>query len=116
MSFNYSIITGDLLGMVESHCTPPAPLSEKENSKVSTEQKPIATEESQRNLDKVDEQMVIELSNHLNGSLKTSGTMENSPANEEYSNKVESAIADTDEEEPHSLCRWPSKSGIFRKV
>lgn len=50
-----------------------------------------------------------EAPNHINGTLKISVV---SQINEDSNNKLE----DNNEKEPHSLWKWPAKSGKFTKV
>lgn len=104
--------------MAEPHITLPPSSSEKENA-ADNQQKMNSKEKD--DIESTEENAggsisVIEIPKHLNGSLKMAHSTEGSNTNEESSNKVEGTNIEKDQEEAHSLWRWPSSSGKFTKV
>lgn len=99
----------------EPHFALPLPLSEKENQ-TDNEQRP-SDELVKKTENKIESSISeIEIPHHLNGSLKMSTSSKDSQVKEDSNNKTDVGNSEKEEEERHSLWKWPAKSGKLTKV
>lgn len=102
--------------IAESHFTISSSLGEKRNI-TENEQKQLEEDKSQNTEERIKEIIsVIEVPNHLNGSLKIAVSSEAPQVNDGSSGKVDAGNNEKEEETPHSLLKWPSKSSKLTKV
>lgn len=102
--------------MADQFTVPPSQNDKETTTSVSI-QSPVGEENNQTETEikAVEITTVIDVPNHVNGSLKVAAAPELVVTNPDVINKKDNADPE-DEKEPHSLLKWPAKSGKFTKV
>lgn len=104
-----------IIETTEPHFTLPPSLSEKESQNENEEN---SNDEQFKKTESIVEASVsvIEMPHHLNGSLKMSTSSKDSKGKEDPNNKTNFGIIENEEEEPHSLWKWPARRSKLAKV